>query len=126
MVNESDRLHHARMLLDTQVDDVTKEPWKEVRVPKLDKRKERSILLESRRQRLVKVIGRYDANEQIARENSVLNQIQPNAKYLPAMPQHWKVQDPSHDIRAFPQYQKLLKESKEHFEKVKYPNTTLN
>ena len=32
--NESDRLHFAKLLLATQVDDVNEQPWMEVRVPK--------------------------------------------------------------------------------------------
>ena len=64
-------------------------------------------------------MNRTDANEQIARENSVINQVEPDAKYAPTMPRNWTAAEPKDDIRAHSQYSKLLKESKEHFKQVK-------
>lgn len=116
--NELDRAHFARVLLTTQVDDIGKQPSQEVRIPLTDKRGERAALTEQRRARLTQVLPLWQVNIQLAKEAKVMNQVQPNPKFSRVMPENWSRQSPYDDIRQFSSYQRLMHESKPHFQKV--------
>ena len=115
--HEEDRQHMTNVFLATQVDDTALEPSQEVRIPMSDKRKARADLKTKRRLRLQQKMASWQVNQQLAKETKVFNQVQPNPKYKPIMPENW-ITCSNDDIRAFAGYQALLKESKPYFEQV--------
>ena len=116
--NELDRAHFARVLLTTQVDDIEKEPSQQVRIPLTAKRGDRGTLTEKRRARLSEVLPTWQVNIQLAKEAKVMNQVQPNPRFSKVMPESWSQKSPYDDIRQFSSYQRLMHESKPHFQKV--------
>ena len=124
--NEEDRQHYNRVILSTQVEDTSKEPWKEVRIPKFNLRNERAKLVQQRRLRLSKAMSNWQIEAQLAREKKVLYQVHPDPKYKPVMPKTWiqsqqpdRLPDPFRDdIRMGGTYRELLKESPTHFQQV--------
>ena len=118
---EEDRLHMQNVYLSTQVDDVRKEPAKKVRIPIIEKRKERAQLNEERRIRLSKQLATWQVSDQLAKEARVFKQVEgePKPKFSSIMPEGWKTRSATDDIRAFDGYQKLYRESKPHFQQVK-------
>lgn len=116
--NELDRAHFARVLMTTQVDDMGKEPYQKVRIPLTAKRGERGELTEKRRARLSQVLPAWQVNQQLAKEAKVMNQVAPGPKFSRVMPESWSIKSPYEDIRQFSSYQKLMHESRPHFQKV--------
>ena len=118
--NELDRAHFARVLFTTQVDDIGVESSQKVRIPMTAKRGERGALTEKRRARLSEVLPTWQVNLQLAKEAKVMNQVQPKPKFSKVMPENWSQKSPHDDIRQFSSYQRLMHESKPHFQQVKY------
>ena len=108
-----------RVILSTQVDDRGKEPFKQVRIPTVEKRGERAELTNKRRARLSKVLPTWQVNDQMAKEQKVMNQVEPNPRFSRVMPEKWQKKSPHDDVRMFSTYQSLMHESRPHFEKVK-------
>ena len=117
--HDSDRLHFAKVILGTQVDDVKLQPCMEVRIPMQSKRGERNQLIEKRRARLSSTLPLWQVNEQLAKESRVYGQVLPNPKFKSSMPENWFKRSAYDDTRAFDSYQKLLQESPAHFAEVR-------
>ena len=66
-IQEDDRLHMAKLYLSTQVDCTRKQSSLQVRVPRMTERKERSTLVQKRRQRLSQYMANWQVDEQLAK-----------------------------------------------------------
>ena len=117
-IHEDDRLHMTRMYLATQVEDVVHQPFQMVRIPRMDQRIDRTKLKNERRLRLLKSMATWQVNDQLAREEVVFNQVQPNPKYKPVMPENWFRKMGNDDTRSFEDYQKILNLSPAYFAEV--------